>query len=129
MPKRTSVKTTISKSALLSILLGSLLVGGCEFSNKSNLLTPTAPSGSGSSPSSGSSGSTSSGGSSSSSSSGSSSGSSTAPTPAASGTWTAPNISGVPNIGSCTNLQWQISSMSSTAVAGSISTVCGGVVT
>lgn len=100
--------------------VASLLVSGCQFQNKSNVLLPTAPSSTGSS---------------SNSSSGSTSGSSSTPsTPAPSGsapavgTWAAPNLAGLPNISSCTNFQWQISSLSATALSGTISAVCGGVV-
>src|SRR5262245_45959721 len=100
MPTITNMMHALTKSALPLILLASLTGGGCEFSNKKNLLTPTSPSGSGSSSSSGSSGSSSSG----------SSGGGAVSTPAAAGTWAAPNIAGIPNIGTCTDLQWQISS-------------------
>src|SRR5881227_2509318 len=89
--------------ALALAVAGSMLLTGCQFSNKSSLLLPTAPS-------------TSSASSANSSSSSTSSSSSSA-------------INGLPNLGSCSNLQWQISSLSETSVAGTVSALCGGVVT
>ena len=99
-------------------MAAAVLLTGCQFSNKSNLLLPTAPSAnsSGTSTSSGS----------------SSSSASTvaqAAAAAAAGTWNSPTIAGLPNITSCSNLQWQISNLSSTSVAGTVSAVCGGLVT
>jgi hypothetical protein len=111
--------------ALIAICLASTLLCGCQFMNKSNLLLPTAPSPS--LASSTSSGSSSSSGSAASSSNGASaSGASSAP--AAAGTWASPALAGLPNLTSCSNLQWQISSQSTTAVTGTVSAVCGGVV-
>src|SRR6187431_2102605 len=107
------------------LLAASVLLGGCEFSNKSSVLLPTAPSSSlaGSS-------STSSSGSSTTSSSTSSSGAvvTGGPVAPAAGSWASPTISGFPNISACTNLQWQISSESLTSIEGTVSALCGGVV-
>jgi hypothetical protein len=102
--------------ALTVILAASVALSGCQFQNKSNVLLPTAPS---------SSTSTSSNSSSSSSSSSSTTNNAAS---AAAGTWASPIIAGVPNISNCTNLQWQISNLSATSLAGSVSAVCGGVV-
>jgi hypothetical protein len=110
---------------LALVFLASMLVMGCQFSNKTNLLLPTAPSSSLASSSSG--GSSSSSNAAASNSSGASS-SAASSAPAAAGTWASPTIAGLPNIASCSDLQWQISSLSATAVAGSVSAICGGVV-
>ena len=100
--------------ALAVAVAGSMLLTGCQLSgSKGSLLLPTAPSGSAAS----------------SASSSSSSSSSAATVPAAAGTWASPAINGLPNLGSCSNLQWQISSLSETSVAGTVSALCGGVVT
>src|SRR5437667_4998005 len=97
--------------ALALAVAGSMLLTGCQFSNKSSLLLPTAPSGSvGSSASS----------------SASSTSSSAATVPAAAGTWASSAINSLPNLGSCSNLQWQISSLSETSVARTVSASCGG---
>ena len=103
--------------ALALAVAGSMLLTGCQFSNKSSLLLPTAPSTSSASSANSSSSST------------SSSSSSAATVPAAAGTWASSAINGLPNLGSCSNLQWQISSLSETSVAGTVSALCGGVVT
>jgi hypothetical protein len=91
------------------MVAASAMLTGCQFSNK---LAPTAPSvaGSTSSPSS------------------PAPAAGTAAVASAAGTWASPTIAGLPNISSCSNLQWQISSQSATSVAGSVSAVCGGVV-
>jgi hypothetical protein len=46
-----------------------------------------------------------------------------------SGTWASGTIPGVPNITSCSNVQWSISKLADTSVEGSISAVCSGSVT
>jgi len=110
--------------------VAAVLLAGCQFSNKTNLLLPTAPS-SGSSPAGSSSSPTSSGASSSSSSSSASTSSGTVaggPVAPAAGSWASPTIAGFPNISACTDLQWQISSESLTSVEGTVSALCGGVV-
>lgn len=113
--------------ALTVITAASVLLAGCQFSNKTELLLPTAPSSAsslaGSAPSS-----TSSGSSSSSSSSSSGTTVTGGPVAAAAGSWASPTIAGFPNISACTNLQWQISSESLTSVEGTVSALCGGVV-
>src|SRR6266699_268976 len=110
--------TRIKNICVFAVMVAaSAMLTGCQFSNK---LVPTAHSVAGSS-----SGSTSSTGSSGSS---PSAAAETAAVAAAAGTWASPTIAGLPNISSCTNLQWHISSQSATSVAGSVSAVCGGVV-
>jgi hypothetical protein len=91
-----------------TIIAMSVLLAGCEFQKKDSLLLPTAPSTVGSV-------------------------SSTAviaavPEVAAVGTWTSPAIVGLPNIASCSNLEWQISNLSPATVSGNISALCGGIV-
>jgi hypothetical protein len=103
--------------ALALTAAASVLLAGCQFQNKSSLLLPTSPSSVASS----------SGESTSSASSAAAAASSIA-TSAASGTWASPTIAGLPNISACSDLQWQISNQSSTAVSGKVSAVCGGVV-
>src|SRR5882672_5178196 len=98
--------------AITVTLAASVMLAGCQFQNKTTLL-PTAPSSANTSASSSSSTTTAA----------STSGA------AAAGTWASPTIAGLPNISTCTNLQWQISSQSATSVAGNVSAVCGGVVT
>lgn len=110
--------------ALFAILLASTLVAACGFQSKTSVLMPTAPS----SVNASTSVSASSASSASSSSSASTSASSTGGSPFA-GSWASPTIGGLPNIQSCTNLTWQISNLSPTEVAGSMSAVCGGSVT
>jgi hypothetical protein len=115
----------MQKISGLVILLASMLVTACSFQSKTSLLNPVAPSTVVSEASSGS-----------------SSGSSSSPSPAApsssspasststespfAGTWASGTIGNLPNISSCTNLQWQISNLSPTSVAGSVSAVCVG---
>ena len=113
--------------AVTVLLAASVLLAGCEFSNKSSVLLPTAPSSSLAGSSSSSSGSSTP---SSSTSSSSSSGAvvTGGPVAPAAGSWASPTISGFPNISACTNLQWQISSESLTSIEGTVSALCGGVV-
>src|SRR5258706_8736171 len=103
--------------AITVTLAASVMLTGCQFQNKTTLL-PTAPS----------SANTSSSSSSSSSSASTTTAASSTSGAAAAGTWASPTIAGLPNISTCTNLQWQISSQSATSVAGNVSAVCGGVV-
>jgi hypothetical protein len=103
--------------AVTTAIAASVLLAGCQFSNKTSVLMPTAPSAT--SPS---------GGSSSTGSSSSPAAATTTASPAAAGTWSSPTIAGLPNISTCANLQWQIASQSATSVAGTVSAVCGGVV-
>jgi hypothetical protein len=102
---------------ITAILLATSLVAACGFQSKTSLLAPTAPSSN--SPSNNTSNNTPTDNRTSSSSSNS---------PFA-GTWASPTINGLPNIGSCSDLQWQISNLSATEVAGTVTAVCAGSVT
>jgi hypothetical protein len=101
----------MKKIGSTAALLASTLVTACNFQSKTNVLMPTAPTTvntpTGASPSSTS--------------------SSSASSPFA-GTWASPTINGLPNISTCTDLQWQISNLTETELAGSVSGVCGGFV-
>lgn len=108
-------------------LFASMLLAGCSFQSKTSLLNPMAPSSVAAATSAGTSSTPAP-----SSSTSSASAASCSPSPDASpfaGTWASPTIGGLPNISSCTNLQWQISNLSATSVAGSVSAACGGSVT
>ena len=115
----------MKSSALIASLLASTLVAACGFQSKSERLMPTAPSGTNSSSI------TDGGGSASPSSPSSSSASTPAPSSSSvfSGTWASSTPNGLPNIGSCTELKWQITNLTSTDVAGNVSATCGGSVT
>src|SRR5205085_12155699 len=100
----------MKNSALIASLLASTAVAACGFQSKSEVLLPTAPSSANSSPSAGG------GGSSSTSTPTSSSSSSPAPSSSSvfSGIWASSTPNGLPNIGSCSQLQWQITNLTST---------------
>ncbi len=99
---------------LISLFAAVTVAGtGCKFQNKT--LLPTSPSTSGAS---GSSGATSND------TGGSSAGISVA---GLAGTWGSTTIPGLPNIGNCTDVQWQIGSQSATTITGTISALCGGI--
>lgn len=101
----------MKKFSICALLLASALAAGCNFQNKTSLFTPTAPTAAGGS---------------------STSTSSPAPESTGSvfsGTWGSGTFPGLPNTSSCTNLQWSISKLADTSVAGTISAVCGGSVT
>jgi hypothetical protein len=102
----------MNKTSLLTPVLAAILVTGCNFQNKTSLLTPTAPT---SLPGAGS----------------SSPSSSAAPSAAAaasvfSGSWASSTLPGLPGITSCADVQWSISSLTDRSVAGTVSAVCGG---
>ena len=112
-------------STLIASLLASTLISACGFQSKSEVLMPTAPSGANSSSSTG-------GGASSSTSSTSSSSSSTSASSSSSvfsGIWASSTPNGLPNIGSCSELQWQITNLTATDIAGNVTATCGGSVT
>lgn len=100
------------------IALIPLIASGCQFQNKTESFLPTAPSANMPSDIA------------------SSSAPAPAPSPSSSssssggafeGTWSSPTLPGLPQISSCTDLQWSISSQSSTSVAGVVSATCGGI--
>ena len=114
----------------LVILLASTLVTACGFQSKTTFLMPTSPSNVGAAAGAGSSSSSAAASAGASASSASSSSASSSPTEAPfAGTWASGTIGNLPNVSSCTNLQWQISNLSPTSVAGSVSAVCAGPVT
>lgn len=110
----------MKKDAFYVLLLASALGSGCQFQHKTEALMPTAPTAAtpgdagtaAASSGSGSSGSASSG-------------------PASSGsfegTWNSPTLPGLPQIPSCTDLHWTISSQTSNAISGTVSATCGGI--
>src|SRR5215210_3652614 len=104
--------------AAVAILLPSVLVTACSFQSKTDVLLPTAPSNPTSTIGGGTS--TSALGAS------SSAATSSSATSAFAGAWASSPINGLPNVKSCSSLQWQISNLSPTEIAGSISAVCAG---
>jgi hypothetical protein len=106
----------MTKGSIGPLLIGSILVTGCQFPNKTELLSPTAPgttsAASDSSPSSPSP----------SSSTGSNSSSSVFQ-----GTWGSTTLPGLPPITSCTDLHWSISSQTQKSITGEVSATCGSV--
>jgi hypothetical protein len=101
----------MNKTSLLTPVLAAILVTGCNFQNKTSLLTPTSPT---SSPGAGSS---------------SSNPPAAAGDSAFSGSWASGTLPGLPAITSCADVQWSISSLTDSSVAGTVSAVCGGVAT
>jgi hypothetical protein len=99
--------------SLLGLLLASTLAAGCTFEDKTELFTPTAPSGVN-----GSSGSTSSG-----SGGGTTSGSGTPPASAFGGAWGSSSIAGLP-LGNCADVKWLITEQSASSVSGTVSANC-----
>jgi hypothetical protein len=123
----------MNKGSFWFLLLSAIVASGCSFQNKTELLLPTAPSASsassggtdiGSSSAAGSGASTGS-----SSSSGSSSGSTTSPSSSSdfAGTWSSGTLPGLPQISSCTDLHWSISSQTQTSIKGEVSATCGSI--
>src|SRR5262245_13297175 len=117
----------MTKGSLSVFLLASVMLTGCKLQNKTELFTPTAPSAAdlGSSPASSSGGTQGSSGA-------GSPGSASTPSPSQSpspfdGDWDSGNLPGLPQISSCSNLHWSISSQTPSSVTGEISATCGGV--
>ena len=119
----------MNKGSFWFLLLSSIVASGCQFQNKTELLSPTAPSGTAASSGGtdiGSSSSSGSGSGSGTSSSGSPSGSSTSSS-AFQGTWGSATLAGLPPITSCTDLHWSIASQTSTSISGEVSATCGSI--
>ena len=106
----------MTKGCLLALLIASTLAAACSFEQSSKLLTPTAPTGNpgpagtttppannGSNPS-----------------------SPNSPASNFSGTWGTSKIPGIPDIGSCSDVKWVITTQSATTVAGTMSANCTG---
>ena len=104
--------------SFLGLLLASAVAAGCAFQNKTELLTPTAPSGTNGSPAStspsGSSGNASSG--------------SNTPASAFGGAWGSSSIAGLP-LGNCSDVKWLITAQSATSVSGTVTANCASGVT
>ena len=110
----------MTKKPFYALLLAAALVSGCQFQHKSEPLVPTAPTpmttpDAAASASSGSA------------SSGSASSGSTSSGSTFEGTWNSPTLPGLPQIASCTDLHWTISSQTANAISGSVSATCGGI--
>ncbi len=110
-------KDSMTRNYAQVIVLSSVLVTACEFKNTTELFTPTAPSASSESAASATSAGSAS----------SSSSSTSVSTSGFEGSWTSGNLPGLPQISSCTDLEWSISSQSAASVSGVLSAVCGGV--
>ncbi|HKY20937.1 MAG TPA: hypothetical protein VJM31_06935 [Vicinamibacterales bacterium] len=89
---------------LIAITVASLIATACAFENKSELMTPTAPSvnvgGAGGN-------------------------NSTTPVSAFTGAWGSSSLAGLP-IGNCTDLKWLITEQTSSTIGGTVSATCAG---
>jgi hypothetical protein len=96
------------------LLLIAMVAAGCTYENRTELLTPTGPSGvpgpSSSTSSSGTSG-------------GASSGSGTTPASAFGGAWGSSSIAGLP-LGNCADVKWLITEQSASSVSGTVTANC-----
>ena len=101
------------KHPLWPALVMTALASACSFENTSELLVPTAPSGS-------------TGGNTTSTNTTSTPRSASAtPASAFTGAWGSSSIAGLP-IGACTDLKWLITEQSATAIAGTVAATCAG---
>jgi hypothetical protein len=91
-------------SRLTMVAVASLLATACGFESKSSVLVPTAPSNN-----------VSAGG-----------GSGGTSTSSYVGTWASQTLTTLPSPSECGNLQWNVTSQSASAIAGTFSAVCAG---